>query len=224
MSRTNVNVASSIIGVYVLGICLVWYISGILDIPFPEGVVMRSAIGAVLQTITTIFIPFAWIICRLGFRFHDLGITTRKLGQSIFLGCMLYSLALVAFLHCSNAPFMTNHIVGKLPPWEAFGMLSCMSVIASGTDIATRGYLLLGLVRYTPVLFAIIIQNLFWYLGHVQEVQTLATCLGLPAALGLTLTLGFLGDIVALRTRNVLGLALAHIVLNVALTLYIRGV
>jgi hypothetical protein len=38
----------------------------------------------------------------------------------------------------------------------------------------------------------------------------------------LTLTLGILGDIVALRTRNVVGLAVAHVLLNITMMAFIR--
>ena len=222
MSRHDVNAISGILGIYLLGIFLAWYISGILQPPMPEGIVAGSAVGAVLQTLTTIIIPFTWIITRLGLSLGDLGITTRKLGKTLLLGCLLYSLALAAFIHCSNDPFIADHSVRKLPFMEAYGMLSCMALIAAGTDIATRGYLLLGLSRYTHVAFAIIVQNLFWYLGHIHEIQKLTDCLGFPGALGLTLTLGVLGDVIALKTRNVLGLAIAHILLNIVLVIYIR--
>jgi hypothetical protein len=34
---------------------------------------------------------------------------------------------------------------------------------------------------------------------------------------------GLIGDIVALRTRNVVGLALAHVLLNLAMVVFIRS-
>jgi hypothetical protein len=43
-------------------------------------------------------------------------------------------------------------------------------------------------------------------------------------ALTLFIVLGVLGDIVALRTRNVVGLAIAHVILNIAMALSIRGI
>ena len=136
--------------------------------------------------------------------------------------CLLYSLALTAFIHCSADPLISNHAVGKLPAWEAVGFAASMSLIAAGTDLATRGFILFSLARYTHTSIAILIQNLTWYLGHIHEINLLTGCLGYASALGLTLTLGILGDVVALRTRNVLGLAFAHILLNIVLSLYIR--
>lgn len=93
----------------------------------------------------------------------------------------------------------------------------------SGTDLSTRGFILLGLARYSPLIFAIIAQNVFWYVGHLSEIAELSGCLTLWGAIGLTLTLGILGDLVALKTRNILGLAIAHILLNVAMMIFIRN-
>lgn len=67
-----------------------------------------------------------------------------------------------------------------------------------------------------------LIQNLTWYLGHIHEINLLTNCLGYMNALGLTLILGVVGDVIALKTRNVVGLAIAHVLLNVALLIYIR--
>lgn len=102
-------------------------------------------------------------------------------------------------------------------------ILLSMSVIASGTDLTTRGFVLLGLARYTPLTFAIIVQNALWYLGHRGEISQLSGCLTLGGAIGLTLTLGVLGDIVALKTRNIMGLAIAHILLNITMMIFIRN-
>jgi len=63
---------------------------------------------------------------------------------------------------------------------------------------------------------------LTWYLGHIHEIELLQDCLGYGMALSLTLTLGLLGDAIALKTRNVLGLAIPHILLNIILAIYIR--
>jgi membrane protease YdiL (CAAX protease family) len=177
---------------------------------------------AIWQSVATILIPYIWAMKRLGFSLADLGLSTRKLGRSLLLGCLLYSLALAAFLHCSADPLITNHAVGKLPPMEAVGLASSMCLIAAGTDLETRGFILLTLTRYTHVGFAILVQNLAWYAGHIHEIKLLTGCLGFSGALALTLTLGIIGDLITLRTRNVAGLAIAHILLNVILSLYIR--
>lgn len=102
-------------------------------------------------------------------------------------------------------------------------LLLSMSMIAAGTDLTTRGFILLGLARYSPLIFAIIVQNALWYLGHITEITQLTGCLTLWGAIGLTLTLGILGDIVALKTRNILGLAIAHILLNISMMVFIRN-
>ena len=222
MHRQDINAVAGVLGIYALGIFLTWYPTAVLKLPLPDDIVARSFITAMLQTVATIVIPYIWIIKRLGFSFTDLGISTRNLRLSVILGCLLYSLALAAFIHCSDAPVISNHAIGKIAPWDAVLLAFNMSLVAAGTDFATRGFILLGLARYTHVSIAIIIQNLTWYLGHIHEINLLSGCLGYAGALGLTLTLGLLGDVIALRTRNVLGLAIAHILLNVVLGIYIR--
>ena len=222
MSQRDINAALGVLGIFILGIFLNVYLLSILKVPMPESVVWKSNVSAVIQTLTTIVIPYAWAISRLGLSPADLGLSTRKLGQNLLYGCLLYSLALAVFIHCSADPMIANHAVRNAAPAEAIGMVSGMSLIAAGTDLATRGFILLTLARYTHVGFAIAIQNLAWYLGHIHEINMLSGCLGFAGALGLTLTLGILGDVIALRTRNVVGLAMAHILLNVVLTVYIR--
>jgi hypothetical protein len=222
LSQKKLNAVSGIIGIYAVGIFLTWYIAVILQPPMPEGVVERSAVNALIQTLCTIVIPYVWAIRRLGFTLGDLGLTTRRLAPSILLGCLLYSLALAAFIHCSADPLISNHAVGKLDLASAIGLAASMSLIAAGTDFATRGFVLFALARYANIPIAVFFQNLVWYLGHVHEINLLSNCLGLWTAVGLTLTLGVLGDVIALKTRNVVGLALAHILLNVVLTIYIR--
>lgn len=223
LSQRNINAVAGILGIYAFGVFLTWYVSVILQLPMPQSVAGRSAVNALIQTIGTIVIPYLWAIKRLGFSWQDLGLTTVKLPQSIVLGCLLYTLALAAFIHCSADPFISNHAVGKLELGEAIGLAASMSLIAAGTDFATRGFMLLALARYASIPFAVFFQNLTWYLGHIHEINLLSNCLGFWTAVGLTLTLGILGDVIALKTRNVVGLAIAHVLLNIVLTTYIRG-
>lgn len=218
----NINAILGILGIFTLGVFLDWYPKVILDLPLPKDTILNSATSAFWQVSATIIIPFWWAMKRLDLSLRDFGLTTHKLGYTLLFSCMLYSLALAAFIHCSDDPLITNHAVGQLPWGEALQMIGVMSVIAAITDLTTRGFLLLTLSRYGPVWFAIIIQNLTWYLGHIHEINLLTDCLGYTTALGLTLTLGILGDVIALKTRNVAGLAIAHVLLNIVLLFYIR--
>lgn len=218
----NINVILGILGIFTLGVFLDWYPKVILGLPLPRDTILSSAVSAVWQAGATIVIPFLWAMRRLGLGLRDFGLTTHRLGTTLLYGCALYSLALAAFIHCSADPLISNHAVGQSPLAEAIQLTAVMGLIAAITDITTRGFLLLTLSRYGPIWFAILIQNLTWYLGHIHEINLLTDCLGYTTALGLTLTLGILGDIIALKTRNVAGLAIAHILLNVVLMIYIR--
>ncbi len=221
-SQRDLNAVFGILGIFALGIFLVWFPLVALKIPQPTGLVANAWFTATWQTIATIVMPCAWAVWRLDMRLPDLGLALQNLGRSTLYGCALYALALAAFLHCSADPLISNNPVRHLPAAEAFGLTAAMSLIAGGTDAATRGFILLSLARHTHVVFAIFIQNLTWFLGHVYEINLLTNCLGAPAAIGLTLTLGIVGDIVALKTRNIVGLAIAHILLNAVLSIYIR--
>jgi len=219
----SLNAALGILGIFMLGIFLAWYLTKVHLIPLPKDPVWASLVGAFWQTFATVVIPYVWAMRRLGLKLADMGIRRAGFVDSTLQGCLLYSLALGAFIYCSSDPLISNHLLRHLGAGDASITLASMGLIAAGTDLATRGFILLTLVRYTNLAFAILIQNLTWYLGHINEIGLLSGCLGLWGALGLTLTLGLLGDVVALRTRNVVGLALAHILLNLAMTVYIRN-
>ncbi len=222
MGHRDVNAVLGILGMVLLGVLSLWFPTAVVHVPRPEGRVASLALTAVWQSLVLGGVPYVWAMRRLRMRLGELGISTRCLGLSTLLGCGLYTIALVAFIHCSGGSMMQNHVVRQVGPGEAAAFCFFMSVIAGGTDILTRGFILLTLSRHGPVAFAITMQNIVWYLGHVQEIGLLNDCLGLAGATALTLTLGILGDMVVLRTRNVVGLSLAHVVLNVVLTVYLR--
>jgi hypothetical protein len=102
MSRHEFNAAGAIVSIYALGIFITWYPAVALKIPLPADPVLNAALNALWQTIATIVMPYIWAVQRLGFSLADLGLSTRNLGKSIALGCLLYSLALTAFIHCSS--------------------------------------------------------------------------------------------------------------------------
>lgn len=222
MTRNDFNASVSVLGIMALGIFAIWFPISILRVPLPEGMLAGPAVTTLWQTMTTVVFPFWWANRRLGMSFADLGLTTRNLARSTALGCAVYVIALVSFLHCSGGSLMQNHVIRSAQLTDASAILGVLCVIAAGTDLAARGYLLLTLTRHSHVFFAILMQNVLWYLGHREEINLLVDCLGVSLATTLTLTLGILGDIVVLRTGNVVGLAIAHILLNVILGAYLR--
>lgn len=222
--RHNINAILGVLGIFSLGIFLDWYPKVILGLPLPDDLVQRAAVNEGWQIAATIILPCLWAIHRLGLRWSDFGLNLQRVGVTLMYSCALYSLALAAFIHCASDPIIANHAIGNLPRGEAAQLITVMSLGAAATDIATRGFLLLTLARYGPVWFAVLIQNLTWYLGHIHEIEMLRGCLGFAGALGLTLTLGIVGDIIALKTRNVVGLAIAHILLNIVLMIYLRQI
>jgi len=219
----NLNLSLGILGTCGLGIFLAWFVTAMHLIPLPADPIRSSLVGTLWQFLTTVIVLYWWAKKRLRLPLSELGITGKNLLKTAVLGCMLYSLALIAFVNCSNDPFIARHALRTADTRDAMLLLFSMSMTAAGTDLTTRGFILLGLARYTPLFFAVVVQNALWYLGHLGEIAQLSGCMTLGGAVGLTLTLGILGDVVALRTRNVVGLAMAHVLLNVAMMAYIRS-
>jgi membrane protease YdiL (CAAX protease family) len=222
VNQRNLNASAGVLGITALGIFAVWFPMAILHVPMPEGLIASTAANTFWEKFVTVLLPYLWAIKRLGMRPGELGLTRHKLGTSTLLGCGVYAIALAAFLHCADGEMMANHTIRKVGLGDAFALVPLMCIMAAGTDIATRGFILLTLARYSNIVFAIAMQNLVWFLGHINEIKLLVDCLGVAMAVGLTLTLGILGDVVVLRTRNVMGLAFAHIILNVVLSVYLR--
>ncbi len=219
----NINYSLGILGISSLGIFMAWFGTAMHLIPLPIDPIRSSLVGALWQVSTTVIVLYWWANKRLRLPLSELGITTKNLFKTTLLGCMLYSLALVAFVSCSNDPFIAHHALRSASGHDAMLLLFSMSLTAAGTDLTTRGFILLGLARFSPLIFAVIVQNALWYLGHLREIAQLSGCLTLWGAIGLTLTLGILGDVVALKTRNIVGLAIAHVMLNVTMMVFIRS-
>ncbi len=223
VTRRRILSSAAILAVFVFGVFLTWvWIVG-LKLPLPRNPVGHKLATTLIQGVFAIALPylFAWKVLRLSPA--ELGLSRRGLLPSLLWGCGLYAIALVSFLACSDDPLLARHPLRRAEPLGVLAILSTMGLHAATTDLATRGYILLALARFSPTWFAIVMQNVVWFVGHVYEIELLSRCMGLPAARGLFLLLGVLGDIVALRTRNVVGLAVAHVLLNVAMAFYIRS-
>ncbi|NNE42924.1 MAG: hypothetical protein HKN12_01835 [Gemmatimonadetes bacterium] len=221
--RRNLIDAALVLAVFGVGIYLTTFVITRLRVTEGLDFVSRHLANTSIQAFFLIVIPYgvSWAFWKRSPA--ELGITLRKLGPSLAWSCGLYAIALAAFFYCSDGPLIANHpirvprdpvVIGKL------GLSMCL--LAATTDIATRGFILLSLARCTPLWFAILMQNAFWIYGHVYEIRALSTCMGTAAGYALFLVLGLLGDSIALRTRNVVGLALGHVLLNVVMIIYIR--
>jgi hypothetical protein len=213
----------SILGVFVFGVFITWLYIVKLRLPLPRDPLGHKLATTLLQSVTTILLPYLWAWRFLGLSPAQLGFTTKNLWKSVLWGCALYALGFLAFSTCTSDPLLSRHPIRHANASQGTAILLTMGLHAATTDFATRGYILLALAAFGPVWLAIVMQNLVWFYGHIYEINLFAHCLGMPVALTLFIGLGLLGDIIALRTRNVAGLAIAHVVLNVAMALSIRG-
>jgi hypothetical protein len=227
----RLTATAGILAIFAAGVFITWLFIVGLGLPLPQDPIRRKIATTAIQTFGTIVVPYGLVRFWPGLTPGDLGLNSGQLWRSFGLGCLLYAVGLVGFVHCSSDPLIFEHPVRFLKPANATLLTATMSAHAATTDIATRGFILLALVRHSPVWFAICMQNLVWLLGHVYEIQLFTNCLGGPTvpftqmglwAAGLFVVLGVLGDVVALRTRNVIGLALGHVVLNLVMVAYIR--
>ena len=179
---------------------------------------------AVRMTCVYVLLPFGWAILIKKQRLTDLGISRNRLLVSIVLGLCIYSIALLAFLlSLGNPEFDRQFRWGaeySMTNWLL--IMALVSWMAFVTDLWTRGFVLMLLTKYESPLFGILIQNITWLAIHLYEVALLTPAMGFTGALALTVTLGLLGDIAVLKTKNIIGLGVGHIFLNIAFFGYIR--
>jgi hypothetical protein len=217
------NATIGVLGIFLTGIFLTWFPIQVLRAPLPRHPVDRALATGLWQTLFVIVMPYVWSAFRLRRGPQSLGLTVRSLPKSTLLGCALYSITFTAFLLAANSPLLQSHPVRHLPLPRTLELGFAMCMIAAGTDVATRGFILLSLVERTNVAFAVLMQNVFWLLGHTHEIKVLTSVFGTAGAVGLFVLIGVLGDSIVLKTRNVVGLAIGHILLNVAMITYLRN-
>ena len=221
--RLDLNATLGIVGMFLLGVFLTWFAIVALRVPLPADPIARKLTTTILQTIAVIVLPYLWAAKRLGLSPSRLGLNFRNVGRSTLQGCGLYLIALVTFMACRDDPLIYDHPIRHADLGPALLLFLTMALHAAGTDLATRGFILLSLAEYSPVAFAIFVQNVAWVVGHLYEIKLFANSLGLPIAAGMIVVTGLLGDVVALRTRNVVGLAIAHVFLNLMMVVFIRS-
>ncbi len=155
-------------------------------------------------------------ICKLGICLPK---SKTKLLISVLGGVSIYQFAAMVFI--SFRIFFYGWTL--LSKEEVFVNLILVGIMASLTDFWTRGFILLQISERFGKMWGIIIQNLTWFMIHLYEIQLLQYYIGWAMAIGLTLFLGILGDLVALKTKNLYGLMLGHFFLNLQIALVARG-
>jgi hypothetical protein len=181
--------------------------------------------GRLIRTIRMILIyvlPVLWFVRRHNGSWRDLGVTLPSSHKflSIFGGIGVYLIAVVIFLK-----YRIFFGGWYYPPWYTVWInLVLIGIMASITDFWTRGFILFELSRRYNKTVAIIGQNLTWFMLHLYEIELLNSYIGYAGAILLTLTLGILGDMIALKTKSIIGLMIGHVILNLAIILAARGV
>ena len=147
--------------------------------------------------------------------------------QSTILGVAIYTVPLVMFLsHVGNEDFDSKFVDAKQGLDTGSLVLLSLFVfcMAAMTDIWCRGFVQLITEKYRSADFAFLLQNLVWFIIHIYEIELLKDRFGLVQATALTIFLGAAGGLVANRYRNVLGLGVGHVYLNLVLIIYVAFV
>jgi hypothetical protein len=168
------------------------------------------------MTIIYLIIPYLWLVRIRGFELKDLGITRDNLLHSILLGLGVYSIALVVFIVYLGGAGHDRSL------GEFLAITAMIAWMAALTDIWTRGMILMPVLKVRDVYTAVIVQNIFWFSAHIYEIEFLTADLTLTGAVLLTLSLGLLGDLAAIKTKNILGLCAGHVALNLIFLSYIQ--
>jgi hypothetical protein len=176
------------------------------------------------MTLVYVLLPFGWAFFYKRVAWSELGITKKQIFYSIALGICVYSIALIAFLISLGNPEFDQYFRWgsdyALSEWLIIISLVCW--MAFVTDMFSHGFVLMLLTKYQTIWFAVLVQNIVWLGIHLYEISILSPSMTLFGAVGLTITLGVCGDLVVIKTKNIIGLGIGHMFLNIAFFSYVR--
>lgn len=152
-------------------------------------------------------------------RNFGLAVPKGKFSIGIIGGIGVYFVAIVIFI--PNEIFFSSF---AYRPWN-FAILHLMliAIMAAITDLWARGFVLFQLYRKYNFFIATLVQNIIWFLIHIYEIIALKEYVSVYLAILLTIFLGVMGDIVAIKSRTVTGLVIGHILLNIAILMGSKG-
>ena len=160
---------------------------------------------------------------------YNMGLNLPSEGKfaAVGLGLLLYMFALATFIlwppESCGFRFWENNLhrcstATKIDWIITLPLLCCMAML---TDLWTRGFVLIQATERWGEVSGIAMQNLFWLLLHLYELEILAPSMSWPGAIILALILGILGDLIVLKWRCVIGLMGGHALLNIGWVLYL---
>jgi hypothetical protein len=126
--------------------------------------------------------------------------------------------AVPAFVFINNEIFYSGW--QKHSSNEIVLLLTLTFIMASITDLWFHGFIFLGLVKTSSVRIAFLVQNILWFIFHYYEIILLDPYVGWLNAFLLSLYLGLVGDIIALKTKSVVGLMLGHSLFNLTFVMF----
>ncbi len=165
------------------------------------------------------------LIYRYNYKLKDFGLTRKNLLITTILGIGLYTLPLLMFMaHVGDDDFDSHFVNAKrnMDLGELVLVSLFVFVMAATTDIWTRGFVLMTTTGFRGKLAGISLQNLVWFVIHIYEIELLMNAFGLLEAVLLTIVLGVVGDMIALKYKNTIGLGIGHIYLNAVFIIYVR--
>ena len=189
-----------------------------------SGVLSETLFRALRMGFIYLFFCMGLLLYRYGYKLEDFGIRKENLLESTLFGIAIYSVALAGFLwHVGNTDFDHKFVDGKrdMETWKLLALSLLTFFMAATTDIWSRGFVLLTTEKLKGPKVALLVNGLVWFGVHIYEILLLEDSFGLWVATGLTIFLGLSGDLVALKYRNVIGLGIGHIYLNLVFIVYV---
>ncbi len=183
------------------------------------GLLETNIIRAIRMILVYIILPYLFIrkfLVTSSF-LESTGLTLQEIKKGMFFGVILYTIALVIIIAQFSDPNFKNDWIDSIKSESSSTLIFyaiLASIMAAITDLWTRGYVLFQLCEYSSVQVGFLFHVFIWMLIHWYEVIILTASLGFFLSFFLTLILGVGGGIIALKTRNIVGLILGHIWLN----------
>ncbi|MHA1911129.1 MAG: CPBP family glutamic-type intramembrane protease [Candidatus Kariarchaeaceae archaeon] len=175
---------------------------------------LEYAFFRVFRMICCYLMPFFWFINSTPLSFKDLGLKYDSWG--LWLGMLVYAVPIFIFI--------SNNIFSKgwqeHSSYEIVILLFLTFIMASITDLWFHGFIFMGLMNTSSVKIAFIAQSILWFIFHYYEIILLEPYIGWLNAFFLSFYLGLAGDIIAFKTKSVIGLMIGHSLFNLIFVLF----
>ncbi|MFX1512816.1 MAG: type II CAAX prenyl endopeptidase Rce1 family protein [Promethearchaeota archaeon] len=191
------------------------------------GLIETNFIRAARMTLIYVIFPYLFTRTFLdpSYSIEDVGLTIQGSKKGVYLGIILYTVVLAILINQLGDSDFKSDWVDSLKSESLLTLVFyafLASWMAAITDLWARGYILFQICKYSSFHVGILFQTLIWMLIHWYEIDLLTPNLGFLYSFTLTLFLGIGGGFITLKTRNITGLVIGHIWLNIGFLLAVK--